>query len=233
VLCAGGLSGRWVSFLKRRAISEDHATLNAGGYFISTKMPLRDILGGRMRMLRCFAFSLMFLLVCARGFSLTPQERFDQAVVALANAGSEEQRFYALGRAAKVSFEIGRMEDSRRYAVELQGLLPKFGDDWNYGNAVHDANLVLGRIALREGRIEEARKYLIQAGNSPGSPQLNIFGPNMSLAKDMLAKGEGETVLQYFELCRKFWKADDGQLDEWKNEVKAGRMPKFGANLSY
>ena len=186
-----------------------------------------------MWMLRFFAFSLIFVLVSPRGFSLTPQQRFDQAMVALGNATTEEQRFYALGRAAKVSFEIGRFDDARGYALELQALLPKFAENWNYGNAVHDANVVLGRIAVRDGRIEDAKKYLLQAGNSPGSPQLAIFGPNMNLAKDLLAKAEGETVLQYFELCRKFWKADDGQLDEWKNEVKAGRIPKFGANLSY
>jgi hypothetical protein len=186
-----------------------------------------------MRILAVFAFSFVFLLFNPSGVTAAPQQRFDQAIAELARATTDEQRFYTLGRAAKESFQVGKMEDARNYAMELQALLPKFEGNWNYGNAVHDANLVLGRIALSEKRMDDARRYLIQAGNTPGSTQLDCFGPNMSLARDMLAKGEGETVLQYFELCRKFWKADDGQLDEWRNEVKAGRIPNFGANLVY
>ena len=90
---------------------------------------------------------------------------------------------------------------------------------------------MLGRIAVRDGRIAEAKNYLLEAGKSPGSPQMNSFGPNMSLAKDLLEKGERDTVLQYFELCRKFWTMDYGKLDEWSQEVRAGKIPRFGANL--
>jgi hypothetical protein len=62
---------------------------------------------------------------------------------------------------------------------------------------------------------------------------MNSFGPNMSLAKDLLEKGEREVVLEYFELCRKFWKLHTGRLDDWSRDVKAGRIPDFGANLVY
>jgi hypothetical protein len=151
----------------------------------------------------------------------------------LANASSDEKRFYALNDAAKESFEVGKIEDARNYAEELLTLAQKFSGDWNYGNAIHDGNLVLGRIALKEGRKDEAKRYLLEAGKSPGSPQMNSFGPNMSLARDLLEKGERETVLQYFELCRKFWKMGQGDLDQWTKEVKAGQIPDFGANLVY
>jgi hypothetical protein len=39
-------------------------------------------------------------------------------------------------------------------------------------------------------------------------------------------------VLEYFELCRKFW-SDHGKLDEWREDVEVGRMPEFGGNLIY
>ncbi len=55
----------------------------------------------------------------------------------------------------------------------------------------------------------------------------------MSLAKDLLERGERETVLQYFELCRKFWQMGHDQLDQWTKDVNAGRIPDFGANLIY
>jgi hypothetical protein len=112
-------------------------------------------------------------------------------------------------------------------------LLPKYKNDWNYGNAIHDANLVLGRLAVRNGKIAEAKQYLIAAGKSPGSPQMDSFGPNMSLANDLLAKGERQAVLEYFQRCRKFWKLHEEKLDQWSAEVEAGGIPDFGANLVY
>jgi hypothetical protein len=163
----------------------------------------------------------------------TPQERLDQAIKKLAAVSGEEERFHALNDAAKQSFSIGRLEDARKYAGELLTLAQRFPRDWNYGNAIQDANLVLGRIALKEGKLDEARECLLAAGRSPGSPQMDSFGPNMSLARDLLEKGERETVLQYFALCRKFWKLGQNQLDRWTNDAKGGIMPEFGANLVY
>ncbi len=164
---------------------------------------------------------------------MTPQQRLDRAIKKLAEAKTQEEKFYALNDAAKESFVAGKSEDARKYAQELMTLLPQFQGNWNYGNAVQDANLVLGRIALREGRVDEAKRHLTEAGKSPGSPQMDSFGPNMSLAKDLLEKGERDTVLQYFELCRKFWKMGKDQLDHWTKDVKAGQIPDFGANLVY
>ncbi len=176
---------------------------------------------------------LLLPLALGHKYPTTPQGRLDRATNKLAAASTEQDRFYALDDAAKESFEVGKIGDAKNYATELLTLAPKFRGNWNYGNAIQDGNLVLGRIAVRDGKIEEAKNYLLEAGRSPGSPQMDSFGPNMSLAKDLLEKGERDTVLQYFELCRKFWAMDYGKLDKWSLEVKAGKMPYFGANLVY
>ena len=62
---------------------------------------------------------------------------------------------------------------------------------------------------------------------------MDSFGPNMSLAKGLLDKGERDVVLQYFDLCRKFWALGQSKLDEWTADVKSGTTPNFGANLLY
>jgi hypothetical protein len=157
----------------------------------------------------------------------------DRGVKALIKAKNEEERFYALGDAAKEAYSEGEYSDAKKYADELSALVPKFKGNWNYGNAIQDYNLILGRIALREGQIEKAKDYLIGAGKSPGSPQMDTFGPNMSLAKDLLEKGEKEVVIEYLTLCKSFWEMNDGRLDEWIVLVKAGRIPNFGTNLVY
>jgi len=170
---------------------------------------------------------------CGPHESRTPEARLARASEKLTHASTDAERFYALNDAAKQSFVLGKTDDARRYADQLLALSPQFQDNWNYGNAVQNGNLVLGRLAVRDGRIDDAKRYLLAAGHSPGSPQMNSFGPNMSLANDLLAKGERDTVLEYFELCRGFWKLDWGNLDKWSKDVRAGNAPDFGANLVY
>ena len=80
-----------------------------------------------------------------------------------------EDRFYALGDAAKESFDEGKIDDARKFAQELLTAVPHFKGNWNYGNALQDSHLVLGRIAVRENRIEEAKRHLYESAKSAGS----------------------------------------------------------------
>jgi hypothetical protein len=178
---------------------------------------------------------LLFFVIWPQAIVIgrTAQGRLGEATKELAAASTDEKRFYALDDAAKESFNVGKIEDARKYATELLALAPGYQGNWNYGNAIQDGSLVLGRIAVREGRMEDAKQYLLEAGKSPGSPQMDTFGPNMSLAKDLLEKDERDTVLQYFELCRKFWEMESGKLNEWSRAVKTGKIPDFSANLVY
>jgi hypothetical protein len=146
---------------------------------------------------------------------------------------ADEKKFYLLGDAATKAFKDKKYAEAAKLALELEGLTPRFKDNWNYGNAIQDSNVILGRLAVRDGKLEKAKEHLLAAGRSPGSPQMDTFGPNMSLALDLLEKGEKKTVLEYFELCRKFWKMEDGKLDRWAKEVEAGKIPEFGGNLRY
>jgi predicted Zn-dependent protease len=145
----------------------------------------------------------------------------------------ESTRFYRLDDLAKQAFEAGEIKKASKYANELLEAAQNNPKDWNYGNAIHDGNSVLGRIALKQGDVKKAVQYLLDAGKTPGSPQLDSFGPNMCLAKELLEKGEKDAVLQYFMHCRKFWSMGTEKLNNWTKEVKAGKTPDFGGNLSY
>ena len=148
-------------------------------------------------------------------------------------AKTETERFYALNHAAKNALRTGETEKARAYATELESLIPKHINDWNYGNAVQDANQVLGLIALEAGDAVEANKRLLASADSKGSPQMSSFGPNMQLAKALLEKGERDVVLEYFKQCGTFWKKGEAQLTAWTASVKKGEIPEFGANLEY
>jgi len=93
---------------------------------------------------------------------------------------------------------------------------------------------VLGKVALSRDRdAAAAGTWLLAAGKTVGTPALDTFGPNMSLAKDLIDAGERDTVLQFFEECRSFWKNGAEKLTQWIDDVKKGRAPGFGANLIY
>lgn len=149
------------------------------------------------------------------------------------SGANPRERFYALRTLAKAAWDAGANLTAADYATELLNDVAQNQRDWNNGNAIHDGNMVLGLVALSNGNLGQAGKYLLDAGKTPGSPQLGSFGPNMSLAKELLQKGEKEVVLEYFALCRIFWKMGNDSLDEWTAMVRGGGMPKFGANLVY
>lgn len=142
-------------------------------------------------------------------------------------------RFYRLDNLAKAAIKAEDLEKATRYANESLDRAAGFPKDWNYGNAVHHGNNVLGLVALKQGNVKLAAEHLLKAGKTPGSPQLDSFGPNMTLAKALLEKGEKDAVLEYIDLCRKFWKMGGDRLDRWSKDVKAGTAPEFGGNLAY
>ena len=157
----------------------------------------------------------------------------EQLEKALAATNSERDRFDKLADIAKMAYEADELTKAENYARELLAHSTRYKDDWNYGNAIHHGNLILGRIALKSGDLGKAKQYLIKAGKTPGSPQINYFGPNMALAKELLEKNEREIVIQYFELCSNFWKMGQDDLKKWANITRKGNIPDFRANLDY
>lgn len=135
---------------------------------------------------------------------------------------------------AKAALAAKDTVKARKHAMKM--LEPKNGqntEDWNSGNNIHDGNSILGQIALLSDDVKEAKRRLLEAGKTYGSPQLDSFGPNMILANELIKRGEKETVLEYFELCSKFWKMGGDRLKEWSAQVKDGKRPAFGGNLRY
>lgn len=140
------------------------------------------------------------------------------------------QRDGLLSNLAKTALDAGLIDDATKFA---ETMLQDDAAGWNRGNRIHHGNLILGRIALSQGDVAEAKSRLLLAGKTPGSPQLNSFGPNMLLAKELLERGESDVVLEYFALCQAFWTMPGRPLEQWTKDVKAGRIPQFGGNLSY
>ena len=145
--------------------------------------------------------------------------------------GAQYPKLLGLRATAERALHRGDLAEAERRAQELLDLAKEYQSDWYYGNAVHHANLLLGHVALGRGDPASAVAHLLDAGRTPGSPQLDSFGPNMHLAQSLLHSGEREGVAQYLELCRKFWPT--GPIDAWLADIRSGNEPNFGANLVY
>lgn len=98
---------------------------------------------------------------------------------------------------------------------------------WQWGNIVHNANQVLGRVALRRGELARAEQYLLAAGSTPGSPQLMSFGPRMPLARELLEVGNTTAILEYLTLVRRFWNHADAiaELEAAVQVIRNGGVP--------
>jgi tetratricopeptide (TPR) repeat protein len=164
---------------------------------------------------------------------------------------SGESRFYRLNALAWEAFKSENYAKAETYAKDLLNMAKQFQTNWNHGNAIYDGNSVLGLVTLQKNVISQnnehehisanaglwvrqleqnttqAKQYLLAAGESKGSPQLDSFGPNMLLAQKLLELGEKETVLQHLDQLGKFWKMDEGNLAKWKEQIQRGETPKF------
>ena len=157
-------------------------------------------------------------------------EKKERELARLSNAGD---RMLALESISELAFAAGDFERAGKYADELLEWAKENPKHGLVGDALNKGNVMLGRVALRAGNVETSKNYLIAAGKVPSSPSLSTFGPNMSLAKDLLEKGEKDVVLQYLDLVSSFWSMGRKDIAKWKEEIKAGRIPDFGANLDY
>lgn len=142
--------------------------------------------------------------------------------------------------AAEASLEAGVNPEAVKSFAEAALANNKDADSWNYGNIIFEAHSLLGRLAVIEADVEEAKKQLLASGRTPGSPQLNSYGPKFILARQLLEKGERDTVLEFFDLVARFW-ANPGVrtevnaksvaeehlalLEEWRKQVQAGEIP--------
>jgi tetratricopeptide (TPR) repeat protein len=83
-------------------------------------------------------------------------------------------------------------------------------------NFTNMAHTLRGLMALDQKRLEEAKAELLESARL-----VNLNEPNRTLAQALMEAGERDTVLQYLEMCRSFWKNDQGAIDHYIKLVKA------------
>lgn len=151
-------------------------------------------------------------------FSWNPDNRYVTARL---------RRFYELEDQILAAYQSSDFKQTQALAEENLKLAAVYRCNWNYGNAIHDTNRVLGLISLKNGDIEAAADFLLKAGESTGSPQLDTFGPELDLANELLKRGKVEPVKVYLKNIQSFWEMNDGKVDAWLAAIEKGEKPEL------
>lgn len=157
-------------------------------------------------------------------FSWNPSNQFVSARL---------NRFYRIGDEITAAYKANDFEKAKTLAKENLELASVYRCNWNYGNAIHDTNRILGLISLKSGDPDAAADFLLKAGKSTGSPQLNTFGPELDLANELLQRGKVDAVKAYLTDIKSFWEMNNGQVDSWLAAIDKGEKPEldsFAAN---
>lgn len=100
----------------------------------------------------------------------------------------------------------------------------------SYSIAIHEAYTLSGLIALKEGKVEEAKACIINSGLIPVSLELRRKAPNMILAHELLLLNESTVVLSYLKICKKTWlsKEEVEKIETWERSIINDHLPEFG-----
>ncbi len=135
-------------------------------------------------------------------------------------------RFFALSQMARQAFDAGDLVKAKAYATEVLEKIPQAKESLGGVNVTdtetYDANSVLGLVALKQGSVSQARQYLLESAKNPASSAIVPFGPDFTLARELLAKGERDAVIEFLTACKGFWKDGGAQLDNMIDSVRQG-----------
>lgn len=222
------LRARWVS---QSAIHREdvEVLVNAAAFFSGDEFDLAEKIYAQIKRLEPEnprwpqKLSALYQLWSKRPGDAKSKKAFAELTLSMDLDDSDNGHFYKMNDLAALAYDNNDLEQAKSLAERLLELAEQFRDNWNYGNAVHDANCILGRVALKGGDREAAAHYLRKAGQTPGSPQLNSFGPNMLLARELLSESP-DAVKEYLRDCGKFWQART-RIERWIKAIEKGEKP--------
>jgi hypothetical protein len=152
-------------------------------------------------------------------------------VAALLKLPPEERA--RLSGADRMSLLLGEMrtagwrsgDEASAKARELLDLAARDPKGPSYGDAIFEANITLGKAALRTGDKRTAVRYMLAAAETPGSETLRQGGYiDMNLQRALVDWGERDAVAQFLErMVPKAGRSQDFQ--DWAAQIRKGINP--------
>ncbi len=109
-------------------------------------------------------------------------------------------------------------------ARDLLELANRGGGTPHSGYAFYEANVMLGKIALRKGQKSAAARYLLAAADAPASEELRYNPLLMNLPRTLIDWGVRDAVAQFLErVAPKTLRAKE--LQGWAAQIRRGENP--------
>ncbi|HTB16223.1 MAG TPA: M56 family metallopeptidase [Bryobacteraceae bacterium] len=151
-------------------------------------------------------------------------QRFSLEMRAKTDPGSLSEKDRIVLLEAQLSLRRSEPKGAEVKAHELLTLASHDSKDPNYGTAVFQANLALGKVALKRGDKASALRHLLAASEAPPTEFLRYNMIDISLARSLVDVGEREGVATFLDRCAKF-NSQDRRLSEWAVEIRQGFTP--------
>ena len=170
---------------------------------------------------------LLVLFLPFKGVVERRQEKIKKQYVEDPATVPDHEAHVILKELAWNEYQNGDHENAKKYANELIRLNKIVERNWNYGNAIHHSHTILGLLCFDEGNISGAINHLVKSSKTPGSPQLDSFGPRFDLAQKLINAGEVKAVVRFLKNCQKFWEYDKGAVSIWLSEIENREIPQM------
>jgi len=122
-------------------------------------------------------------------------------------------------------------EDVATKAHALLDLAARNPADPLYGDAIYDANILLGKVSLWAGDKEAAARYLLAAAETPGSGRIREHF-EMNLPRALVDWGKRSTVADFLDkMAPKTLRAKE--LHDWAAQIRKGINPDLIPTYSY
>lgn len=117
--------------------------------------------------------------------------------------------FYFLDELLSRALTEKKWDKVETYANEYLKVAETYKDNWNFGNAIFDSHMALTSLALQKGNKKLAIEHLILASKTPGSPQLDSFGPfnsplHTAPVLELSKLNEKKALIEFAQNCKKF-----------------------------
>jgi hypothetical protein len=125
-----------------------------------------------------------------------------------------------------------KQDDATAKARELLDFAARHQSDSLYGDAVFEANVMLGKTALHRGDKKSAVRNLLAAAATPGSDRLRRGEFEMNLPRALVDWGERRAVAEFYErMAPKTTRAK--QFQDWAAEIRKGINPDLIPTFSF
>ena len=151
------------------------------------------------------------------------KQSLDQYELAYELAGEDPAgRSRALRRLPEIAFAAGQDAKAREYAE----LAVRDRSESDHFEHLHRGNIVLGKLALREGDLKEAKARLLGSAAAPSGSDIIWFQPDFALASSLLERGLKRAVLRYLRLWSKLRTDGQNKMEDLIVLVRSGRVPR-------